>query len=111
MNQQGTPSTSGPVPEAVRRYAAYLYAKADLTAEITVDRDQADVRVSIGDTALVLVFRCCGKDEWSLRSAEVQRGAQTATFARGQVAKATAMFLGDKPLTPDFPAAKDRDAY
>ena len=56
---------------------------------------------STGDAALVLVFRCGGTGEWSLRRAEVQCGAHTATFARGQVAKATAVFLGHEPLTPD----------
>jgi hypothetical protein len=95
-----------PVPEVVGRYAAYLRAKMHVTAEITVNTDRADVRVVTGDCALVLVFRCRGHDEWSLRSGGVQRGAQTTTFARGQVAKATAVFLGDEPLTRHFPARR-----
>ncbi len=111
MNQQNTPGKSAPVPTAVGRYAAYLCGKTYITPETTVDGDHADVRVSTGDAALVLVFRCGGTGEWSLRRAEVQCGAHTATFARGQVAKATAVFLGHEPLTPDVPAGKDRDAF
>jgi len=78
----------------VRRYRAYLCAKIHVTPDTTVDADQAVVRVSIDDAVLVLAFRCSGKNEWSLRSAEVQRGTQTAAFARGQLARATAVLLG-----------------
>ncbi|HEY5986872.1 MAG TPA: hypothetical protein VIV12_10920 [Streptosporangiaceae bacterium] len=106
MTQQGTLGDVAPVPEVVGRYAAYLYAKAHLEAEITADTDRAQVRIATGGRALVLGFRRSGQGEWSLRRAEVQRGAQTATFTRGQVAKATALFLGDEPLTPGSPGWK-----
>ncbi|HEY5987466.1 MAG TPA: hypothetical protein VIV12_13995 [Streptosporangiaceae bacterium] len=106
MTEQSATGTSAPVPEVVARYAAYLYAKTHLTAEITVNSDHAQAQVAADDKALVLVFRCRAKDEWSLRSAEVQRGAQTATFVRRQVAEATAAFLGEEPLTSAFPSRK-----
>jgi hypothetical protein len=77
-----------------------------VTPEITVNSDQADVRISIGGSALVLEFRCRANKEWSLSSAEVQHGAQTATFPRGQLADATAAFLGHEPLTPASPSRK-----
>ena len=103
MTWQGTADGGAPVPAVVSQYAAYLQAKAQVTPEITVNGNQADVRISTGDSAIVLEFRCPGK-EWTLHSAEVQRGAQTATFSRGQLANATAAFLGHQSLTPPSPS-------
>ncbi len=110
MTEHSTPDTCAPVPAVVRRYAAYLRAKTQITLETTVDGDRADTRATTGDGALTLLFRCSGKNEWSLRGGEVQRGTQTATFVCGQVASAAAVFLGDEPLTRHFPAGKDRHA-
>jgi len=88
------------MPSIVSQYAAYLRARAHKTPEITVNGDQAEARVSIGDRELILLFRSSRKNEWVLRSAEVRHGAQTATFARGQLMKATAVLLSDEPLPP-----------
>lgn len=106
MTQQATAGDSSPVPAVVSQYAAYLQAKAQVTPETTVNGNQADVRISIGGSTLVLEFRCTGNKEWTMHSAEVQRGAQSVTFPRGQLAKATAAFLGHEPLTPASPSGK-----
>jgi len=105
VTQQATADGGAPVPAVVSQYAAYLQAKAQVTPEITVNGDRADVRISIGDSAIVLAFRCPGK-EWALHSAEVQRGTQTATFTRGQLARATAAFLSHEPPTSASPSRK-----
>jgi hypothetical protein len=110
VTQQRTSGDSVVVPGVVGRYAAYLCARTHVTPQTAVDGDQAVVRVSIDDAVLVLAFRCSGKNEWSLRSAEVQRGTQTAAFTRGQLARATAVLLGHEPLTPACPDGRDRHA-
>jgi anti-sigma regulatory factor (Ser/Thr protein kinase) len=53
--QQTMPGNSAAVPSVVSRYAAYPRAKAHVVPETTVNGDQAGVRVSIGDAALVLL--------------------------------------------------------
>jgi hypothetical protein len=106
VSQQATADGSPQVPAVVSQYAAYLRAKAQVTPEITVNGDRADVRISIGDSAIVLAFRCPGNKEWALHSAEVQRGTQTATFTRGQLAHATAAFLSHEPSTSTSPSRK-----
>jgi hypothetical protein len=102
MNQPPSPhGNSAQGPALVRNYAAYLRAKAQVTPETTVSGDRAEVRASVGDSVLVLVFRCSSQDDWSLRRAEVQRGEQTATFACGQVVQASAALLGHEPQNPE----------
>ena len=51
----------------------------------------------------VAVFGC-RKRNWSLRSIEVRRGEQTATFTRGELAKAIAALLGHELLAPTLQA-------
>jgi hypothetical protein len=99
-HQQDAPGGATRMPSVVSQYAAYLRARAHKTPEITVNGDQADARVSMGDRELILLFRRNRKNEWVLRSAEVRHGAQTATFARGQLMKATAVLLSDEPPPP-----------
>jgi hypothetical protein len=102
VNQQPRAlSNSVQVPALVSNYAAYLRARTHVIPEITVSGDRADVCVSVGDSVLVLVFRCSSQDDWSLRSAEVRRGAQTASFTCGQIVRATAALLGHEPLNPE----------
>ncbi len=52
-----------------------------------------------GRGVVVAVFGC-RKRNWSLRSIEVRRGEQTATFTRGELAKANAALLGYESLAP-----------
>lgn len=92
------PDDSGLVPAMVQHYAAYLRAKAHVTPETSVNSDQADVRICVGDSSLVLLFGC-RKNKWSLRSAKVRRGEQTTAFRRGELAKATALLLSDEQFT------------
>ena len=93
------PDKSAPVPTVVRHYAAYLQAKAHITPETSINGGKADVRISTGEKALLLVFDF-RKKKWSLRSVEVRRGEQTASFTRGELAKAIAALLGHEPPAP-----------
>ena len=106
MNQQqATPGDSVPVPQVVESYAGYLRAKAHVMPN-TVDGGQAVVNVSIGESALVLIFRCRGEQEWSLRGAEVRRGEQATAFARGDLADVVATLLGHEPASSCFRSRK-----
>lgn len=42
----------------------------------------------------------CRKKTWSLRHIEIRHGKRTATFTRGEIAKAMAALLGHEPLAP-----------
>jgi hypothetical protein len=53
----------------------------------------------------VAVF-ACRKKTWSLRSIEIRRGQQCATFTRSELAKAIATLLGEQPMAPAPQAAK-----
>src|SRR5260370_35249838 len=80
-------------------YAAFLRTWAHATPETTVNGRQAEPRLSFGNKMFVALFGC-RKRNWSLRDIEVRRGGQTATFTRGELAKAVAALLGHEPLPP-----------
>lgn len=110
MNQargmQPTPGSAAQIPAVVGHYVTYLLAKTHVIPEITVSGERADVPVRLGESVLVLVFGCHGKQEWWLHRAEVQRAAQTASFACGQLVMAMAALLGHEPNR-----RKDSNAY
>jgi hypothetical protein len=61
--------------------------------------NRAELRLNFGNKMFVAAFGCRKKD-WSLRDIEVRRGERTATFTRGELAKAMAALLGHEPLAP-----------
>lgn len=90
--QRAASAGPGVVPRVVASYAVYLHARTRAVPEATVVGDRAGLVLAVGDTTLVLEFGCRGRD-WSLRSAEVRSGEQTATFARGELAAAVTALL------------------
>ena len=80
-------------PKTVARYAAYLWAKADLTPEIRMDKDKTVLTASCAGGALMLTFTRQQK-MWVLRGIEARRGEETARFSQGQVTAAIAWVVG-----------------
>jgi hypothetical protein len=93
------PDNATPLPAMLSHYAAYMRARARVTPQVRMNGHQADVRLNFGTATLVAVFGC-RKKTWSLRSIQVHRGERTATFNRGELAKALATLLGQQPMTP-----------
>ena len=94
-----------PVPAIVRHHAAILAAWSHATPEITVQGSRAELRLSLGlglglgPRMFVAVFGR-RKSNWSARGIEIRDGERTATFARGELARALAVLLGHEPLAP-----------
>jgi hypothetical protein len=57
------------------------------------------MHLDLGTTSLVAIFGCRRK-AWFLRSIQIRRGEQTATFSRGELTKAIAVLLGQQPMAP-----------
>jgi hypothetical protein len=93
------PDDSVATPAMVCHYAAYLRAWLHVTPETSVNGNRAELRLSFGNKMFVAVFGC-RKKNWSLRHIEIRRGQQTATFTRGELAKAMAALLGHEALAP-----------
>jgi len=74
-----------------------LAGQAKITPGTSAHGGNADVRISIGQTTLMLVFGC-RKKTWSLRSAKVCSGEQAASFTRSDLAEAVAASPGHEPL-------------
>lgn len=97
------PGNPAPIPAVVRHYAAYFRTWLQATPEISVHGNRAELRLNFGKKTFVAGFGC-RKKTWSLRHAEIRRGEQTATFTRGELAKAMATLLGQEPM-PSGPQA------
>jgi len=89
----------------VCHHAAYLRAWLHVTPETSVDGNQAELRLHFGTKTFAAIFGC-RKKTWTLRSIEVRRGEQTATFTRGELVKAMATLLGQEPMAPAPQAIK-----
>lgn len=96
---------SARVPAMVCHYASYLRAWLHVTPEISVNGNRAELRLRFGNKTFAAIFGC-RKGTWSLRHVEIRRGEQTATFTRGELAKAMATLLGQEPMAPAPQAAK-----
>jgi hypothetical protein len=83
----------------VCHYAAYLQTWAQATPEARVNGNRAELRLNFGKKTFVVVFGC-RKKNWSLRSLEISRGQQVATFGAGELVKAMAALLGSEPMAP-----------
>ncbi len=83
----------------VCHYAAYMRAWLHVTPEISMNSNQAELRLNFGKKMFVAVFGCRDKN-WSLHHVEIRRGEQTATFTRSELANAMATLLGHEPLAP-----------
>jgi hypothetical protein len=83
----------------VCHYAAYMRAWLHVTPEISLNGNQAELRLNFGKKMLVAAFGC-RKKTWSLRHVEIRCGKQTATFTRNELAQAMAALLGHEPLAP-----------
>lgn len=94
-----------PLPALVCHYAAYLGTWLQVTPETRVDGNQAELRLAFGNKMFVAIFGS-RKKNWALRSIEIRRGEQTATFTRGELAKAMAALLGHEPLASTPQAVK-----
>jgi hypothetical protein len=94
-----------PIPALVCHYAAYLATWLQVTPDTRVHGNQAELRVNFGNKMFVAIFGS-RKKNWSLHSIEIRRGEQTATFTRGELAKAMAALLGHEPLAPAPQAVK-----
>jgi hypothetical protein len=93
------PDEPAAIPAMISHYAAYLRAWLHVTPETSVHGNRAELRLNFGKKMFVAVFGC-RKKTWSLRHIEIRRGEQTATFTRGELAKAMATLLGHEPLAP-----------
>jgi hypothetical protein len=86
-------------PAIVCHYAAFLHARAHVRPRISVDKNQAELSLGVGEKVLVAVFGC-RKKNWSLRSVEIRCDEQATVFTRGDLAKAVASLLGHEPQAP-----------
>lgn len=96
---------SASIPALVAHYAAFLQTWVQVTPETSLNGNLAEVRLRFSDRVFVAVFGC-RKKTWSLRSIEIRRGKQAATFTRRELAKAIATLLGEQPMAPAPRSAK-----
>jgi hypothetical protein len=97
------PDDSAAIPAMVSHYAVYLQAWLHASPETSAHGNRAELRLKSGKKMFVAVFGCRMKTR-SLRHIEIRRGERTATFTRGELAKAMAALLGQEPLPPTPPA-------
>ncbi len=81
-----------PLPEVIASYTAYLHARTHAQSKTTISGDHADINISIGEKTMALAFQRHGR-QWSLASAELRHGGQTATFTRGRLTEAVTALL------------------
>jgi len=96
------PDDPAAIPAILCHYAAYVRARVHVTPETSVNGNQAELHVRLGRKMLVVIFGC-RKKKWPLRRIEIRRGQQTATFPRGDLARAIATLLAHEPLIPAPP--------
>jgi hypothetical protein len=81
------------IPVTIRRYADYLRIRTKATPDTSINGDQAELRLQVGDNVLLLVFGYREK-QWSLRSGEINSGDERiATFRCGELAHAASLML------------------
>jgi hypothetical protein len=97
VSEQDMPSEPARIPVTIRRYADYLWIRTKARAETSVNGDQAELRLQVGDGTLLLVFGLREK-HWSLRSGEVNNGGRIATFRCGELAQAASLLLAQQAL-------------
>ena len=85
------------IPVTIRHYADYLRIRTQARPETTINGDQAELRLQVGDDTLLLVFGHREK-HWSLRSGEVNSGGRIATFRCGELAQAASLLLARQAL-------------
>jgi len=96
------PDDPAAIPAILCHHAAYVRARVHVPPETSVNGNQAELRLSPPRKMLVAIFGC-RKKKWPLRRIEIHRRQQTATFPRGELARAIATLLGHEPLIPAPP--------
>jgi len=96
------PDDPAAIPAILCHHAAYVRARVHVPPETWVSGNQSELRVRLGRKMLVAIFGC-RKKKWPLRRIEIHRRQQTATFPRGELARAIATLLGHEPLIPAPP--------
>jgi len=80
-HSQAGPVDPALVPQVIASYAAYLHTRTHLAPETTVTGENAQLIVSVDDKTLMLALDLRSR-AWSLRSAELRRDQDIATFTR-----------------------------